>query len=264
MAKLLILVSFLFLSPVLVSAQDISGFWKGTLQIGRSCFAVNNIELQISIKGNMITGSSYHYLDINNYVKKNFVGVYDPILKKITLQEEGVTVYNIPAQCSICIKKYELTYKRVVNQETLEGGWTGVLMNSALNCEAGVITLSRIKESAFKEIPEIVVDTGKIRLDFYDNGQIDGDTISIRVNHNIVLSHQRLTEKAITIYVEMDLRTKFQEVEMIAENLGTIPPNTALLVVTTSGKRYELFLTASGEKTAKVRFVYEKKEITQR
>jgi hypothetical protein len=190
-------------------------------------------------------------------VKKNFTGTFDPVTKKIVLQELGVTVYKIPAQCNICIKKYELTYNRNVNQETLQGGWTGTMMNSLLNCEAGVITLSRIKQSAFRDIPEIVVDTGRIRLDFYDNGQIDGDTISIRVNNNIVLTHQRLTEKAISIYVQMDLRTKFQEVEMIAENLGTIPPNTALLVVTAAGKRYELFLTASGEKTAKVRFVYE-------
>jgi hypothetical protein len=261
MAKML-LALLIFLTPLLASAQDISGFWKGTLQIGRSCFAVNNIELQITVKGNQISGSSYHYLDVDNYVKKNFIGTFDPVTKNVILQELGVTVYKIPAQCNICIKKYELTYKRNVNQETLEGGWTGQIMNSLANCEAGVITLSRIKQSAFRDIPEIVVDTGKIRLDFYDNGQIDGDTISIRVNNNIVLTHQRLTEKPITIYVDMDLRSKFQEVEMIAENLGTIPPNTALLVVTTGGKRYELFLTASGEKTAKVRFVYEKKQLT--
>ena len=30
----------------------------------------------------------------------------------------------------------------------------------------------------------------------------------------------------------IDLQHRFQEVEMIAENLGSIPPNTALLIVT--------------------------------
>lgn len=258
MAKLLIWLLFICTVPFCGYAQDISGFWKGTLQIGPSCFAVNNIELQISVNGNVITGSSYHYLDVNNYVKKNFIGSYNPELKKIIIQEQEVTIYNIPSQCRICIKRYELTYTRNQNQETLVGGWTGVLMNSAVNCEAGVITLSRIKQSAFKEIPEIIVDTGKIKLDFYDNGQIDGDTISIRVNNNIILTHQRLTDTAITIFVNIDMALKFQEVEMIAENLGSIPPNTALLVVTAGKKRYELFLTASDKKTAKVRFVYER------
>ena len=56
----------------------------------------------------------------------------------------------------------------------------------------------------------------------------------------------------------MDLNSKFQEVEMIAENVGSIPPNTALLIITAGKKRYELFLTSSDQKSAKVRFLYEK------
>lgn len=258
MTKFLVLVYLACLSPFIAFAQDISGYWKGTLQIGPSCFAVNNIELQIRIQGTTVTGSSYHYLDVDNFVKKNFIGTYNPELKQIVLEEQEVTIYSIPSQCKICIKKYTLTWKRNKNVETLEGGWTGVLMNSLINCEPGLITLSRIKESAFKEAPEIVVDTGKIRLDFYDNGQIDGDTISVRVNNNLVLTHQRLTEKPITIYVSLDQKARYQEVQMIAENLGSIPPNTALLIITAVGKRYELFLTASEDKVAKVRFVWEK------
>jgi hypothetical protein len=50
----------------------------------------------------------------------------------------------------------------------------------------------------------------------------------------------------------------FQEVEMVAENLGSIPPNTAILIVTAGEKRYQLLLTSTTEKSARVRFVYEK------
>jgi hypothetical protein len=56
----------------------------------------------------------------------------------------------------------------------------------------------------------------------------------------------------------MGLKSTFQEVEMIAENLGTIPPNTALLIITAGKKRYELFLSSSAQKSSKVRFLYEK------
>jgi hypothetical protein len=45
---------------------------------------------------------------------------------------------------------------------------------------------------------------------------------------------------------------------MIAENLGSIPPNTALLIITAGKKRYELFMTSSTQKSAKVRFLYER------
>ena len=258
MNKKFIAAYFICVSPFFVVAQDISGFWKGTLDMGNGCFAVNNIELQITIKGDSIYGNSYHYFDVENYVKKKFTGFYDAKATRISLQEGVVTTFKIPLECKVCIKKYELSYSRNGNQEFLKGGWTGVLADTYLDCESGSITLSRVRESAFKEIPEINVDTGKIRLDFYDNGQIDDDSISVMVNNKTVLTHQKLGAAPITTFIRMDLDSKFQEVEMIAENVGSIPPNTALLIITAGNKRYELFLTSSDQKSAKVRFLYEK------
>jgi hypothetical protein len=236
----------------------VSGFWKGTLDMVGGCFAVNNIELQISIKGDSVYGSSYHYLDINNYVKKKFAGIYDSKAKKIVLQEALVTTFKIPSQCLVCIKKYELNYTANGKEEFLKGGWTSIVTSNFIDCESGPIRLSRISESAFKEIPEIITDTGLIRLDFYDNGQIDDDSISVKINNQIVLTHQKLSAEPITTYIKVDLKHTFQEVEMIAENLGSIPPNTALLIITAGKKRYELFMSSSNQKSAKVRFVYDK------
>ncbi len=259
MVKKHIIIAWLVcLSPFVVPAQNISGFWKGTFSMNMGCFPVNNIELQITITGDSIFGKSYHYLDVNNYVKKTFTGSYQSALKKIIVQEELVSTLKIPPHCNVCIKRYELAYKREVNKEYLTGDWTGYLLGSAIDCETGSIVLSRITESAFKEIPEINVDTGEIRLDFYDNGQIDGDSISVLVNKKTILSNQRLSAKPITTFVKIDLKNPFQEVEMQAENLGSIPPNTALLIITAGAKRYELFLTSTEKKSATVRFVYEK------
>jgi hypothetical protein len=241
-----------------VRAQDLNGFWKGTLTMPGGCFSVNNIELQIRLSGDSAVGDSYHYLDINNYVKKNFLGTYFPGPKKIVLQEGMITTYNIRHDCSICIKNFELYYSRKGNEEILTGGWKGkVYGNSQGSCDAGNIVLRRIRESAFKEVPEVFVDTGKLRLDFYDNNEIDGDSITVLVNGKTLLSHQKLTGKAVTMYVSIDLKNTFQEVEMVAENLGSIPPNTALLIVTAGEKRYQLFLTSTQSKSARVRFVYD-------
>lgn len=259
MKKQFLLAFIIFLS-LSAPAQNLNGFWKGTFVMNMSCFPVNNIELQISITNDSVTGKSYHYLDVNNYVKKSFTGSYHADSKKIIVQEEIVTTFKIPNECKVCIKKYELLYSRTGNVEVLTGGWTGHFMGAAIDCESGPIILSRVRESAFKEIPEIIVDTGEIRLDFYDNGQIDGDSISVLINKRTVLSHQKLGSNPITTYVKVDLQHAFQEVEMVAENLGTIPPNTALLIITAGKKRYELFLTSSVTKSAKVRFLYEKVE----
>lgn len=174
------------------------------------------------------------------------------------LQEGTVTTFKIPSYCNVCIKRFELQYSRNGDKEVLSGGWTGIIMNTDIPCTTGDIVLSRIKESAFKEIPEIEVDTGNIRLDFYDNGQIDGDSITVLVNKQVVLSHQKLTARPITTYVRIDEHSTFQEVEMVAENEGSIPPNTALLIITAGKKRYQLFLSSTESKSAVVRFVYEK------
>ncbi len=257
--KSLIIFFFLLVSVFTLKAQNVNGFWKGTLTMTGGCFPVNNIEIQISLTGDSVNGNSYHYLDINNYVKKNFRGSYDAAVKKVTIQEGLVTTFNIPPTCTVCIKNYELTYRKEGDKEYLIGDWNGKVMNTSLSCLPGHITLSRIKESAFKEIPEIMVDTGDIRLDFYDNGEIDGDSITVLVNHKVVISHQKLGAKPITSHVRVDLQNTFQEIEMVAENLGSIPPNTALLIITAGEKRYSLFLTSTETKAAKVRFVYDKK-----
>lgn len=240
-------------------AQNLSGFWKGTLTMTGGCFPTNHIELQISVSNGQVTGSSYHYLDIHNYVKKSFTGAYTPSDKKITVLEDIVTTFKIPPHCIVCIKNYTLVYSRNGNDETLTGVWDGKIMSSESPCQPGTIVLHRIAESAFKDIPEIAVDTGKVRLDFYDNGEIDGDSITVKVNKQVVLQHQKLTANAITTYLNVEASTSLYEVEMVAENLGSIPPNTAVLVITAGTRRYQLFLASQPDRSAFVRFVYNRK-----
>ena len=229
------------------------------------CFPQNNIELQIKLLDGAATGDSYHYQDIDNYVKKEFTGRFNAESKRLLVQEGSVTTYHIPFRCVICVKQFDLVYSRNGNIETLSGQWDGHVLNSGSRCSGGSIVLTRVKESAFKEIPEISVDTGTIRLDFYDNAEIDGDSITVKVNNTVVLSHQRLTAKPLTTYIRVDLNNPFYEVEMIGENLGTIPPNTAVLIITAGEAKHRLWLSATGTRSARVRFVYEglKKEAKQ-
>jgi hypothetical protein len=89
------------------------------------------------------------------------------------------------------------------------------------------------------------VESDSVRLSFYDNGDIDGDSISVFVNSHIVLSHQELTAKALTIYLHLDSTRDINEIGMFAENLGKYPPNTALMVITDGKNRYEIFMSSS-------------------
>lgn len=256
MKKYLLLPLLIYSS--LCFSQNLNGIWKGTLtQQAGGCFPVYYIELQVNVEGGTVHGASYHYSDVSNYVKKKYNGSFDAGQKKLSLREGPVQTFRIPADCVPCIKNYELWYSSNGTQETLRGEWNGKVMNTTLDCQPGQLVLTRVKESAFKEIPEVEVDTGTIQLDFYDNGEVDDDTISVFVNKKLILSKERLSVKPSTTFIKIDLENTFQEIEMVAENLGRIPPNTALLIVTAGKRRYRLYLTSTEQKSAMVRFIYE-------
>ena len=89
-------------------------------------------------------------------------------------------------------------------------------------------------------IRRISFSSDSVVISLYDNGEIDGDTVSIILNGKEILSKQGLTAKAITktIY-SVDLGDS-SELIMYAENLGRIPPNSGLLVIQAGYERYQV------------------------
>lgn len=259
--KLLIL--FLLCGSVSFS-QELNGIWKGTLtQQPGGCFPVYHVELQVNITGEKVSGFCYHYSDVTNYVKKDYNGFFNAATRTININENRVMTFKIPQDCTPCIRYFTLQYRKEGNSELLVGDWGGTVMNGSAACTPGRITLKRVAHSDFDHIKEIRVDTGIIKLEFYDNAEIDGDTISVTVNNQTLVSHQRLGLKPVSVEIKIDLDNPEQEVTMIGENLGSIPPNTALLIVTAAGKRFRLYLASNGKKNAQVRFIYDREAAGQ-
>jgi hypothetical protein len=252
------LTTILVLLQTVAFSQQLNGVWKGTLtQQAGGCFPVYNVELQVNIINNKVAGFCYHYSDVLNYVKKNYNGFYNAATKTIDIQEEKVTTFHIPSDCTPCIRYFSLAYSNSGNKEILSGDWGGVVMNGTAPCTPGKITLHRVAQSDFNHIQEIKVDTGMIRLDFYDNAEIDGDSISVTLDNRPLLSHQKLGLKPLTLEVKVDLDHREQEITMIADNLGTIPPNTAMVIITAADRKYRLFLKSDKQRSAQVRVIYE-------
>jgi hypothetical protein len=103
-------------------------------------------------------------------------------------------------------------------------------------------------------VKTILITQPTFKLDFYDNGEIDGDSISVFYNGKVVLSHKRLSDKPISLTLSIDKNAPVNIVTMYADNLGTIPPNTALMVVTDGDKRYEVRIESDTEKSGSVIF----------
>jgi hypothetical protein len=100
---------------------------------------------------------------------------------------------------------------------------------------------------------DLEIGSDSIRISLYDNGEIDGDTVTVFLNGQPVVTHQELTARAVNIYLTLDNSKDVNEVSLFAENLGRIPPNTALMVVTDGISRFEVFLSSSYTQNATVR-----------
>jgi hypothetical protein len=102
-------------------------------------------------------------------------------------------------------------------------------------------------------INEIEVESDSIQVDVYDNGEIDGDIISVFYNKQLILNNQKLTHKSIHIGLKLDPNLANNEISMFAENLGLIPPNTALMVIIDGKNRHEVRVSSNLEKNATIR-----------
>ena len=116
----------------------------------------------------------------------------------------------------------------------------------------------KISNRIYRVLKTIDIEDDKVTIDIYDNGQIDGDTISIFLNDKLVVSKRMLTAKPINIQLKLEEDADMYDVIMYAENLGTIPPNTALMIVQTKNKRYEINITSTEQTSGAVRFRYKK------
>jgi hypothetical protein len=112
-----------------------------------------------------------------------------------------------------------------------------------------------------KKLATVIPVTGdSIELRFYDNAVVDGDSIAVFLNDKMVFEHVRLNNKPYTLTIPVSDLSEDNEMVMVAENLGTIPPNTSLMVCIVDGKRYEARLESTENSSALIRFIKQKKK----
>lgn len=120
-----------------------------------------------------------------------------------------------------------------------------------------VITSPKLENRKKNVLKTIVIEQPTFRVDFYDNGEIDGDSITVFYNGKAVLSNEKLSDKPISLTLTLDKNASQNEVVMYAENLGIIPPNTALMIVTDGSKRYVVRMESDLGKSGSVIFKHD-------
>jgi hypothetical protein len=101
-------------------------------------------------------------------------------------------------------------------------------------------------------VKRMLFPAGDVFIELYDNGIVDGDTVSIYDNNALLASKAGLSDKPIRLKLNLQPGNSHHELVMVAENLGSIPPNTSLMVLTSKGRREEVFISSNEQKNAKL------------
>ena len=99
----------------------------------------------------------------------------------------------------------------------------------------------------------IPISGDSIEFKFYDNAEVDGDSISIFLNGKMLYTHIRLTDKGYSIKIPVSDLQADNDLIMVAENLGSIPPNTAYMEAWSGGKRYTARMESTEKSSAMIK-----------
>jgi hypothetical protein len=135
---------------------------------------------------------------------------------------------------------------------------TGTSPNTSATKSSGQILPWVLVGRENKLVKQVTVNSSSISIDLYDNGTIDNDTIMIFDNKVLLLENKRLSYKATHFDVNFNKDNNRHEIIIVAHNLGTVPPNTALMVVKDGTSRQEIYITSTLSVNAMIIFELKK------
>ncbi|ANE51759.1 hypothetical protein [Flavisolibacter tropicus] len=107
-------------------------------------------------------------------------------------------------------------------------------------------------QRAEKILQTLSVGSDSLTLSFYDNGVVDGDMISVYVNGETVIDNTKLTAVAVKKTIAVNATAGEIKLILVAETLGTLPPNTGLLIIQDGDNRYNVHFSADLQTNAAI------------
>lgn len=226
--------------------EELRGTWIPVPNQGAGCGGTGTTVLSRRMVSNLPTGFMPHEKSsvVKALVKK-------PVPKKpvaVAPKKSKPSIAESNVQSKSKIQKIETVKNSVPKNEN------SIADTEIKNQHLITPTIKGFQSRRKDIVKTITIEQPTFHLSFYDNGEIDGDSITVFYNGKIVLSHQRLTDKPISLTLSLDKNAPENIVTMYADNLGAIPPNTALMIVTDGNKRYEVRIESDTEKSGSVIF----------
>lgn len=279
---------------ITTQSQIISDGWYGNGIVDLPTSNNNYLgELIINEKNKKVTGVfNYYFRDslFSNIIQ----GTYNDAIRRLTLNKQNI-IFHRTTNTKIGID-CPMYGEFILRTSRIESVLTGVLFTDnehqftcpsinfilkkgidivpvtkevvAKKIDAIAITTDKkidIKQLVFKSrakvyTKELEIENKSIRVEIYDNGQIDYDSVSLYLNDKLVLPKVMLNHNAITITLPLNDSLPFNELSMFAENVGLIPPNTAALIVYDGNTRHEIMMSSDLNRNATIKLIKKKKE----
>jgi len=150
----------------------------------------------------------------------------------------------------------DLTTAKVQQQVSSETGKNTIAAPAIKTNQKITAPAAEIALRTTEVIRTIDFKSDSLTLVLYDNGIVDGDTVSVVLNGEVIIPKQGLTEQAYrkVINIPPGLSDSLQLV-LYAENLGSIPPNSGLLIIEDGSDRYEIGFKGDMKKSSAVRLI---------
>ena len=111
-----------------------------------------------------------------------------------------------------------------------------------------------IVNRTIETIQSVYYKTDSLELTLYDNGEVDGDTVSVLMNGEVIMPRVGLSTNVVRKKVSTINSGDSIVLVMYAENLGSLPPNTGLLIVYDGETRHEIRFSGNLQKNAAIVF----------
>lgn len=251
--------------------QSLDGYWKGSTEHSLLVLNPMTIVLEINVRNDtIITGVLHNYYSKGRFEHVKINGVINWKDSVCDILEEEEISHNINNKIfELCLGRMKLSLRKVADKLYLNGKWKD-RSKKLIHCPTLKISFEKPSESPLitiqndpilyriNDIQKVVEldddEMDSIRCSLYDNGEIDDDTASVYYDDKLLFKNVRLSQIPLNFSISIDKTKPFSKITLVAENLGLIPPNTALLVIETRKNRYQLTLSSNFSKNASIEF----------
>jgi len=273
MASRSFFVTLFSIIQLFLSAQDISGVWVGNYKPSFFSAKPDKLVVEISIyNDSIITGASHLYYKNQQYEHYKIYGVYKKRESLIYFSEDSTIAVKLGPMDKNCLGNYTMKLTSTGDLLEMTGRWEDNSV-SMFQCPPSGVWLEKKVDNSIKQTNPVLKDKklerrsdiqslveinsaekDSILIELYDNGIVDNDSASIYLDDSLLLYKHFVSANPVSLYISLDKQRPIRKFKLIAENLGSIPPCTVLMLIITKRKRYEVNLSSNFNSNAVVEF----------